>query len=174
MLTLPDIGGPGLHLLIVSINPSIHSAEAGHSFASRGNPFWRLLHESGLTPRLLDATEDHLLPEFGLGLACSARRATKTAKELTMAEKREGAAAAATLIHAWAPTYVALCGLTLYPLFAPGAPEPGPGLKTQPLAGARLFALPNPSGLNRAYPSFESKLVWFRQLADLVHGDGAR
>jgi double-stranded uracil-DNA glycosylase len=27
-----------------------------------------------------------------------------------------------------------------------------------------VFVVPNPSGLNAAYPGFEDKLVWFRRL----------
>ena len=59
---------------------------------------------------------------------------------------------------------MALLGLTLYRIVVPGGGEPGPGLKATPLAGARLFVLPNPSGRNRAYPGFAKKLAWFRRL----------
>ena len=63
---------------------------------------------------------------------------------------------------------VALLGLTLYRVVFPAGGEPGPGLKAAPLAGARVFVLPNPSGRNLAYAGFEKKLVWFRQLAATV------
>lgn len=153
-------------MLIVAINPSLRSARAGYSFASKGNPFWRLLHESGLTPVLLKPEEGARLPEFGVGLASGVRRATRTAAELTRDEQRQGAKRVARVVAELRPRYVALLGLTLYPVFFPEGTERGPGLKTELLAGARVFVLPNPSGLNRAYPGFASKLVWYRALAE--------
>ena len=165
---LPDILAADLDVLIVAINPSRRSAEAGFSFASKGNPFWRLLHESGLTRVLLKPEEGARLPEFGIGLASSVRRATRTAAELTRAEQRLGAKRVARVVAKLRPRYVALLGLTLYPIFFPAGTERGPGLKTDTVSGSRVFVLPNPSGLNRAYPGFDKKLVWFRALATLL------
>ena len=167
---LAEIVAPKLRVLIVAINPSLHSARAGHSFASKGNPFWRLLHESGLTPTLLVPEEERRLLEFRIGLTSGALRATRTAAELTRAEQQRGARRVEQLVAKLRPKYVALLGLTLYPVFFPTGDERGPGLKTSTLSGARVFVLPNPSGLNRAYPGFEKKLIWFRALAELVTG----
>ena len=166
--SLPDILAPNLDVLIVAINPSLQSAEAGHSFASKGNPFWRLLHEAGLTSVLLRAEEERRLLEFGIGLTSSAPRATRAASELTRPERLEGARRVEQLISKLGPRYVALLGLTLYPVFFPKGTERGPGLKTAALGHARVFVLPNPSGRNRAYPGFEKKLVWYRALAEAV------
>ena len=165
---LPDILAPDLDVLIVAINPSARSAEAGYSFASKGNPFWRLLHESGLIPVLLKPEEGSRLPEFGVGLASGVRRATRTAAELTRAEQRLGAKRIARVVEELHPRFVALLGLTLYPVFFATGTERGPGLKTGTVSGARVFVLPNPSGLNRAYAGFEKKLVWYRALATLL------
>jgi len=165
---LPDILAADLDVLIVAINPSVRSADAGYSFASKGNPFWRLLHESGLTPVLLKPEEGARLPEFGIGLVSGVRRATRTAAELTRAEQRQGAKRVARVVAELRPRYVALLGLTLYPIFFPAGPERGPGLKTDTVSGSRVFVVPNPSGLNRAYPGFDKKLVWYRALATLL------
>jgi hypothetical protein len=40
----------------------------------------------------------------------------------------------------------------------------GPGSKPEKISGARVFVVPNPSGLNASYPGFAHKLVWFRRL----------
>ena len=106
--------------------------------------------------------------EFGIGLASGVRRATRTAAELTRAEQRLGAKRVARVVAELRPRYVALLGLTLYPIFFPTGIERGPGLKTDTLSGSRVFVLPNPSGLNRAYPGFDKKLIWFRALATLL------
>ena len=39
-----------------------------------------------------------------------------------------------------------------------------PGAKPETIAGARVFVVPNPSGLNASYPGFAHKLVWFKKL----------
>ncbi|MEO7036840.1 MAG: mismatch-specific DNA-glycosylase [Polyangiaceae bacterium] len=167
-LSLPDILAPKLDLLIVAINPSLHSARVGFSFSAKGNPFWRLLHESGLTPVLLKPEEERRLLEFGLGLTSSARRATREATELSRAERSTGATRVVRLVSKLQPRYVALLGLTLYPVFFPKGTERGPGLKQGSIGGGRVFVLPNPSGRNRAYPGFDKKLIWYRELAELV------
>ncbi len=118
---------------------------SGHSFSSKGNPFWRLLHEAGLTPELLRAEDERRLLRFGVGLTSSAVRATRAAAELTQAEKFKGARRVEALVTQLRPRYVALLGLTLYPVFFPKGTERGPGLKTERLAGATVFVLPNPS-----------------------------
>jgi TDG/mug DNA glycosylase family protein len=169
---LAEIVAPRLELLIVAINPSVHSEAAGHSFASKGNPFWRLLHASGLTPVQLRPEEERRLLEFKIGLTSGVQRATKTAAELTRAEQLAGAKRIEELVKKLRPKTVALLGLTLYPIFFPGGKERGPGLKDARIAGSRLFVLPNPSGLNRAYPGFDKKLIWYRALAESMREAG--
>ena len=167
--SLPDILAPGLDALIVAINPSSRSADLGHSFSSKGNPFWRLLYESGLTSELLRPEDEMSLPDFGLGLVSGVQRATRAAAELTAAEQAHGAERVRRLVAELQPRYVALLGLTLYPVFFPRGTERGPGLKMSAIAAAPVFVLPNPSGRNRAFPGFEKKLVWFRALAEILH-----
>ena len=50
---VPDLLAPALRVLFVGINPGRRSAAARAHFANPRNDFWRLLHESGLTPELL-------------------------------------------------------------------------------------------------------------------------
>ena len=161
---LPDVVRPGLQVLFVGINPSLRSAEVGHHFAGRGNPFWRLLFAARLTPILLAAEEDGTLPELGLGITNVCDCPTRSAAELDRAELREGALALRRKVERLRPEVVALVGISLYPLVFPGGLDPGPGAKRAPLGRSRVFVLPNPSGLNAAYPGFEHKLRWFRRL----------
>jgi TDG/mug DNA glycosylase family protein len=171
---VPDIVADGLRVLFVGINPSLFSAEVGHHFASRGNPFWRLLHASGLTPVLLRPDEDRRILEFGLGITNGCDRPTRSAAELSRAEQLDGARLLREKVERLRPRLVAIVGLTLVPLLLPDAREPGPGRKRATFAGAPVFVLPNPSGLNQAYPGFDSKLVWFRRLRRVVDGRASR
>src|SRR5215207_9611270 len=88
---LPDVVGPDLTVLLAGINPSIMSFERGHHFARPGNRFWRALHESGWTPRLMKPAEDGELPAVGIGITNVVDRPTRAAAELSDSELREGA-----------------------------------------------------------------------------------
>lgn len=126
------------------------------------------MHESGLTRELLGPESEQRLLEFGLGLVSGVQRATRVAAELSISEQRLGAERVTRLVGRFAPRYVALLGLTLYPVFFRSGRERGPGLKTDTLADTPVFVLPNPSGRNRAYPGFARKLIWYRALADTL------
>jgi TDG/mug DNA glycosylase family protein len=156
-------------ILFVGINPGETSGKVGHHFAGPGNPFWRLLHGAGLTPVILRADEDQRLAEFGYALTNVCPRTTKTAAHLTRAELARGAKQLRAKVRQLHPRVVALVGVTLYPIVVPRERgtklTPGPGPKPELVEGARLFVVPNPSGLNASFPTFDAKLVWFRQLA---------
>ncbi|OCF79149.1 hypothetical protein I204_01096 [Kwoniella mangroviensis CBS 8886] len=64
------------------------SSTMGHHFSHPTNKFWRSLHQSGLTSRLLDPTEDHLMPEYGYGLTNLVDRPTSEQSELSTLEMR--------------------------------------------------------------------------------------
>ncbi len=166
---LRDVAPRRPRLLLVGINPGLRSGTVGHHFAGNGNPFWRLLHASGLTPVLLPYEEDRRLGEFGVALTNLCARTTRTAAELTQAEIAAGRSILARKIARWRPAVVAFVGVTLYGLyFGKAASTPGPGAKPETIAGARVFVVPNPSGLNASFPGFAHKLVWFERLRDFV------
>jgi TDG/mug DNA glycosylase family protein len=147
---LPPIGGPGLRVLFVGINPSLRSAQVGHNFARPGNRFWPTLHAAGFTPRRLTPEEDGLLPSFGIGLVNFVARATRAASELTLSELRAGAAVLEETVRAWAPRLVAPLGVVSYRA-AFDRPHAAVGLQEVPVGGRPVWVLPNPSGLNAHY-----------------------
>jgi double-stranded uracil-DNA glycosylase len=147
---LRPIGGPGLRVLFVGINPSLRSAEVGHNFARPGNRFWPTLHAAGFTSRRLTPAEDGLLPSFGLGLTNFVARPTRAASELSAAELRAGAEALEATVRAWQPRLVAVVGVVAYRT-AFARPHADIGLQVQRLAGRPVWVLPNPSGLNAHY-----------------------
>jgi TDG/mug DNA glycosylase family protein len=151
-------------ILFVGINPSLHSARVGHHFAGPGNPFYRLLHAAGFVPEPLTFVDDVRLPGFGLALTNIAQRATREASELTDEDYAPGRRRLARTIRAIRPAVVAFVGSTAYRRFVGPSASPGPGAKTERIAGAAVFVVPNPSGRNAAYPGFRDKLVWYRRL----------
>ena len=173
---LQDVVPERPRLLLVGINPGRRSGTVGHHFAGNGNPFWRLLHASGLTPVLLPYEQDQRLATFGVALTNLCARTTRTAAELTRGEIETGRAVLADKIARWRPAVVAFVGVTLYGLyFGKQASKPGPGAKPETIAAARVFVVPNPSGLNASFPGFAHKLVWFKRLRRFVDrvSDGA-
>jgi TDG/mug DNA glycosylase family protein len=155
-------------LLLVGINPGLRSGAVGHHFAGNGNPFWRLLAASRLTPELLAYEEDQRLAEFGVALTNLCARTTRTAAELTSGEIARGREILARKIGAWRPAVVAFVGLTLYRMYFPKAAGSGAGPQPERIGDARVFVVPNPSGLNASFPGFSHKLIWFRRLRQFV------
>jgi len=54
---VPDVLAAGLRVVFCGINPGRVSAAAGAHFANPRNDFWRLLHATGFTRRLLTPAE---------------------------------------------------------------------------------------------------------------------
>lgn len=65
---VPDLLQPGLKLVFCGTAPGRMSAERGHYYAYPQNKFWRTLHATGLTPRLLAPAEYPELLKLGIGL----------------------------------------------------------------------------------------------------------
>ena len=144
---VPDVVAEDLRVLFCGINPGLYTAWAGHHFARPGNRFWPALHVSGFTPRLLRPAEEQELLALGLGVTNVVARATATAAELSRDELREGGRRLVTLGERWRPAYVAILGVTAYRA-AFGEPRAVLGPQDRTLGPARVWVLPNPSGLN--------------------------
>jgi TDG/mug DNA glycosylase family protein len=170
---LKDVLCPTPRLLLVGINPGLRSGALGHHFAGNGNPFWRLLSEARLIPEPLTYAEDQRLAEFGVALTNLCPRATRMASELTPAEIARGRRTLARKCGRLRARTVAFVGLSLYQMYFRLPRSGGAGAKAETIAGARVFVLPNPSGLNASFPGFQSKLVWFAALRDFLRAPAA-
>ena len=167
--TLPDTVGPGLRLLFVGINPGLHTVAVQAPFARPGNRFYPALYLAGITDRVIDAAAGlreadraHLV-DRGVGVTSLVKAATRRADELTRAQLVEGAAELEQRVAALAPTVVAMLGVTAYrTAFARPKTAVGPQLET--LGGARLWVVPNPSGLN-AHETVASLAAAYREAA---------
>jgi double-stranded uracil-DNA glycosylase len=147
--TIPAVLAPDLDVVFVGINPGLWSGATGHHFAGPGNRFWKALHGSGFTDRVLSPAEDVDLPTYGLGVTNLVPRATARADELAPAELREGAAALIAKVERVRPRALAVLGIGAYrSAFDHGATL---GRQAHPIGDAEVWALPNPSGLNAHY-----------------------
>lgn len=168
--TIPDVIAPGLDVLFCGINPGLMSGATGWHFARPGNRFWPALHKSGLTPRLLKPSEQQELLTYGIGITNLVARATARADELTAEEFREGGVRLAKLVQRYRPVWVAVVGVTAYRL-AFGKPRAAVGPQPEPLASARVWLLPNPSGLNAHYTP-ATLAEEFARLRAAIRGEG--
>jgi double-stranded uracil-DNA glycosylase len=171
---LRDVVAQKPRILFVGINPSLRSEEVGHHFAGPGNPFWRLLHAARLTPVPLTYADDGRLPELGLALTNLCPRATRSAAELRRDEIERGKRALDRKIRRLQPAVVAFVGVGIYREFFGLRVSGGAGPKHERIDGARVFVVPNPSGLNAAFPGFRDKLVWFQRLRRFAAVDDPR
>ena len=150
---VPDLLGPGLRLLFVGINPGLWTAATSTHFAHPVNRFYPALLEAGVIDRRIDpaagmteADRDYLRAR-GIGITNLVRRATARADELTREELREGAAALTALVEGTASPGRRRRRDHGLPPGVRAAAGRGRGAARAP-GGARLWVVPNPSGLN--------------------------
>ena len=150
---VPDLLGPGLRLLFVGINPGLWTAATQTHFAHPANRFYPALLRAGIitqpvSPSAGMTAQDraHLVSR-GIGITNLVRRATAKASELSAAELRSGGSELRALVRQASPVVVAVAGITAY-RSAFGVRRAGLGLQPEPLEGAELWVVPNPSGLN--------------------------
>jgi TDG/mug DNA glycosylase family protein len=167
--TVPDLLDAATRLLFVGINPGLWTAAAQAHFARRGNRFYPALHRAGIVDRVIDASGGYSgedlarLRDGGIGITNLVARATARADELAPAELVAGGAALVRLVERVRPKVVAVLGITAYRQ-AFGQPKAGVGRQPDDLAGAQLWVVPNPSGLN-AHSSLADLAAAYREVA---------
>ncbi|KAK0631747.1 uracil-DNA glycosylase-like protein [Immersiella caudata] len=112
---LPDAIGPNLLILFVGLNPGIQTARTGHAYAHPTNHFWRLLHSSGITPRLCSPTEDGQMPAlYQLGLTNIVSRPSRNGAELSKAEMDDGVAILEAKARKYRPEVMCIVGKSIW------------------------------------------------------------
>ena len=148
--TVPDVIGPDLRVLFCGINPGLYTAAVGHHFARPGNRFWPALFKSGFTDRLLSPFAERRLLELGIGVTNVVGRATAAAAELTKDDFIRGGRRLRAKVRRHRPRIVAVLGVGAYrEAFA--RPKAVIGEQLEKMGDARVWVLPNPSGLNANY-----------------------
>jgi TDG/mug DNA glycosylase family protein len=77
---------PGLRVVFCGTAAGAVAARVGAPYAGPGNRFWWVLHEVGLTPRLLAPHEFRELPRHGIGLTDVAKLTSGSDASLTRAD----------------------------------------------------------------------------------------
>ncbi len=146
---LPDHLRPGLKIIFVGFNPSLRSAETGHHYASPSNRFWKIMHQSGLTPRLYRAEEDGDLLGLGYGFTDIVARPSRAAADICQDEYRKGGQILKEKLEHYPPEQVCFVGKGVYQIFS-GRRHVEWGFQADSVvAGVRDFVAPSSSGLVR-------------------------
>ncbi|KAF6820821.1 tdg mug DNA glycosylase [Colletotrichum sojae] len=184
---IEDILAPDLLILFVGLNPGLQTARSGHVYAHPSNLFWKLLHSSGITPRLCAPTEDRDLPRlYGLGNTNIVSRPSRNGSELSKAEMDEGVEALEEKVRGCRPETVCIVGKSIWESI--WRVRHGRGIKKDefrygwqndsenmgvPLdeessgvwAGARVFVATSTSGLAATLRPAEKERIW-RELGE--------
>ena len=148
--SIPDVIAPRLRVLFCGINPGLYSGATGHHFARPGNRFWPALHRAGFTKEQLHPAAQRELLKAGYGMVNLVNRATTAADELAAEEFVAGRKRLAAKVRRYRPDTVAFLGVGAY-CKAFGLRSAPVGLQPEAFEGARVWVLPNPSGLNANY-----------------------
>jgi double-stranded uracil-DNA glycosylase len=167
--TLPDVIAPDLRVLFCGINPGLYTAAVGHHFARPGNRFWPALHKSGFTDCLVSPFDERELLKSGIGISNVVSHATASAAELTADDFIAGGRSLAAKVKRYRPSVVAILGVGAY-RHAFGKPKARIGEQAERIHDARVWVLPNPSGLNANY-QLPDLVKIFKQLRTAVDSD---
>jgi double-stranded uracil-DNA glycosylase len=160
---VPDVLGSGLDVVFCGINPGRVSAAAHAHFANPRNDFWRLLHESGFTSKLLEPGEQFELLDYRIGATNAAARTTPGSSDLRRGDFVDSADRLERLARELRPRAIAFVGKEAYRGTFGTRADHGPQART--LGDAGLFVLPSTSPANAAVP-YAERLDWFRSLKD--------
>ena len=144
---LPDVLQPGLALVFCGTAAGKRSAAEGAYYAHPGNLFWRALHQSGLTPRLLAPAEFAQLPHYGIGLTDLAKHHIGNDNQLPR-DAFDAAALVAKIEH-YAPRLLAFT--SKHGARAALGRKVDYGLQADRIGDTKVFVLPSPSGQARGH-----------------------
>ncbi|WP_428229546.1 G/U mismatch-specific DNA glycosylase [Flavobacterium sp.] len=164
---LTDIITKNLNVLFCGINPGLKSASDGHHFSGRSNRFWKVLHQSGFTPQQINPENDTAILDLGYGLTTAVARPTTRADELSKEEFKDAIEIFKNKIKEFQPQYIAFLGKAAYKAFS-GKKQILWGLQSDDFCGAKVWILPNPSGLNRGF-TIDDLVTHYTELYQEIH-----
>jgi double-stranded uracil-DNA glycosylase len=162
---VPDVLAPALGVLFCGINPGRVSAAAAAHFANSRNDFWRLLHDAGFTPRILEPAEQFELPRYGVGVTNAAFRTTPGSGDLRRADFASSAERLERIARELGPRFIGFVGKEAYRGTFGERTELG--LQRRRLGDTALYVLPSTSPANAAVP-YAERLRWFGALRQLL------
>ena len=149
---LPDVLAEGLDVVFCGSAAGSASAKAGVYYAGPGNRFWPILHEIGLTPRLLAPEDFRDVTQHGLGLTDMSK--FQSGADSTLDTGGDDADGLADKIASHAPRVLAFNGKRAGCVFLRDVLQceiEDYGLQPRKLGATALFVLPSTSGAARRW-----------------------
>ena len=168
----PDILARGLDVIFCGLNPAASAARAGHNFSSRSNRFWTVLQLAGFTDVRLQPQDERRLLGYGCGITAVVGRPTKRAEEVLPEEFLKARLGFETKIRRYAPRSIAFLGKRALSTMI-GQPDVEWGRQQTEFAGAMVWVLPNPSGLNRSF-SLDALVAAYSEFRTALLGSSAK
>lgn len=163
---LPDLMAPDLKVIFVGTAAGKRSKELGHYYAGRGNRFWSVLHEVGLTPRCFEPGEFQSLLPLGIGLTDMSKLGSGMDHEIS---KREfDPELFENSLRRYRPSAVAFTSKKAASVWKRGIPTKKIAYGRQPSMAAsdpEFFVLPSPSGAARSHwriEPWQELAAWLR------------
>lgn len=171
MPEVPDHLDDGLSILFIGFNPSLQSGETGHHYANPRNNFYRILHRSGLTPRLYDASEDQDLLKLGYGFTNIVARPTRGVDDIERQEYAEGREILRRKLRQYLPRIACFVGKGVYTEYSRRSKVDW-GFQPDPvIPEIHEFVAPSSSGLVRM--PMEENVGIYRRLAEFIEKQGS-
>ncbi|KYQ56709.1 G/T mismatch-specific thymine DNA glycosylase [Trachymyrmex zeteki] len=169
--TLQDYLEMNLDLVFVGINPSLMAAHRGRYYAGPGNHFYKLLHESGLTPRLVSFEEDYKLLQYSIGLTNIVERPTRSAADLKRTELKEGSKVVEEKLKLFKPRIAVFNGKCIYEVFAHITTKSKFyfGLQPERVGDTAIWVTPSSSARCANFPRMVDKLHFYTALKKYLH-----
>ncbi|MCL6457353.1 MAG: mismatch-specific DNA-glycosylase [Gorillibacterium sp.] len=166
MSEIPDHLEDGLQILFIGFNPSLRSGKKGHHYANPRNNFWRILYQSGLTPRLYCPEEDRELLKLGYGFTNIVARPTQAAAEITREEYTRGREVLHAKLSRLRPQVACFVGKGVYTEYSRRANVTW-GFQADPvIEGLQEFVAPSSSGLVRM--PLDEIIAIYREINDFL------
>ncbi|KAK2580882.1 hypothetical protein KPH14_005953 [Odynerus spinipes] len=142
------------------------AAHRGRYYAGPGNHFYKLLYESGLTPKYISFEEDYKLPQYGIGLTNIVSRPTKSSADLSKAEIKEGAKIVEEKIKYYKPKIAIFNGKCIYEIYANKNNKSTFhfGLQPECIGDSAVWVVPSSSARCANFPRMADKLHFYTAL----------
>ena len=142
---LPDVLQASLRVVLCGTAVGTASAKAGAYYAHKQNKFWKILHESGLTPTLLSPHQYLELPNYGIGLTDFVKTHSGMDHQIPLSKLAEDSRARLRAsILKFRPAFLAFTSKAGGQRFL-GGPR-GYGEQAERIGETRIWILPSTSG----------------------------
>ena len=142
---LNDVLQDSLRVVLCGMAAGTASAKAGAYYAHRQNKFWKILHETGLTPSLLEPHQYHDLLQHRIGLTDLVKTHSGMDHELPLSELRLGARSRLSRsVSVFRPNFLAFTSKAAGQGFLGGKRDYGEQIER--IAETRIWILPSTSG----------------------------